>query len=126
MSKRPVVLVVEDHEDSRDMLRIALESEGYEVETAADGVRLIPKIRECKPQLILLDVLVPWVRGVDLCKTIKESPDLKDIPVFFVTALNSPEDQERGFSAGACEYIGKPIDLNDLFTRIRRYIPDAA
>jgi CheY-like chemotaxis protein len=117
------VLVVEDHEDTRDMLRIALETEGYAVVSAANGVKLLPLIRNSTPDLILLDIMMPWVDGFELCKAIKANPDLAHIPVFFLSAKINPEDVESGFRVGAAEYISKPVNLEQLFAKIRRYLP---
>lgn len=125
MAERPSVLIVEDHEDTRDMLRIALETEGFDVITAANGVKLLPLIRQHLPKLILLDVAMPWVDGFELCKAIKENPDLAQIPIFFLTARISDEDIEKGFRVGAAEYIKKPVELGPLFERIRQYLPGA-
>lgn len=123
---RTNILIVEDHEDTRDMLRIALETEGYHVITAANGVKLLPLIREHRPDLILLDIMMPWVDGFELCRAIKENPDLKEIPIFFLTAKINPEDIETGFRVGASEYIQKPVNLASLFEKIQDYLPAPA
>lgn len=122
MADRKTVLIVEDHDDTRDMLRIALETEGYKVVTAANGVKLLPLVREKVPDLILLDIMMPWVDGFELAKAIKDNDDLMQIPIFFITAKINPEDIEQGFRVGASEYIQKPVDLDDLFAKINKHL----
>jgi len=124
-NRAATVLIVEDHEDTRDMLRIALESEGYQVVSAGNGVKLLPTIRRHRPDLILLDIMMPWVDGFELCRAIKENPDLNGIPIFFLSAKISPEDVEAGFRVGANEYMYKPVDLGQLFDKIGQYLPSA-
>lgn len=125
MADRKTVLIVEDHDDTRDMLRIALETEGYKVVTAANGVKLLPLVREKVPDLILLDIMMPWVDGFELAKAIKDNDDLMQIPIFFITAKINPEDIELGFRVGAAEYIQKPINLDDLFAKINKHVKKA-
>lgn len=122
---QPTILVVEDHEETRDMLRIALETEGYRVVTAASGVKLMPLIREAQPALILLDIMMPWVDGYELARAIKETDDLAQIPIFFITAKINREDVEAGYAAGAVEYLQKPLDLGLLFAKIRAHLKPA-
>lgn len=125
MTNRSTVLIVEDHDDTRDMLRIALETEGYSVVTAPNGVKLLPLVREKIPNLILLDIMMPWVDGFELARAIKDNDDLKQIPIFFITAKINPEDIETGFRVGAAEYIQKPVDLDDLFGKIAKHLKAA-
>ncbi|RMF12145.1 MAG: response regulator [Candidatus Dadabacteria bacterium] len=122
MSDTRRILIVEDHDDTRDMLRIALENEGFEVVTAPNGVKLLPLIRENVPDLILLDIMMPWVDGFELARAIKDNDDLRNIPIFFITAKINPEDIETGFRVGAAEYIQKPIDLDELFEKIEQHL----
>ena len=124
MADKQTILIVEDHEDTRDMLRIALETEGYGVVTAANGVKLLPLIREHVPALIILDIMMPWVDGFELARAIKDNEDLKHIPIFFVTAKINPEDVETGFRVGAAEYIQKPVDLDELFEKMNQHLPE--
>jgi DNA-binding response OmpR family regulator len=126
MAERPTVMIVEDNEDTRELLRIALETEGFGVVAATDGVKLLPLIRSHKPSLILLDLMLPWVDGYELCRAIKDNPDLSEIPIFFVSAITTDEAMEEGFRSGASEYIRKPIDIAALVERIRQYLPSAA
>ncbi len=126
MAERPTVMIVEDNEDTRELLRIALETEGFGVIAATDGVKLLPLIREHLPSLILLDLMLPWVDGFELCRAIKDNPDLNGIPIFFISAVSTDEAIEEGFRAGASEYIRKPIYIAGLLERIRQYLPPAA
>ena len=122
MSDKKTILIVEDHDDTRDMLRIALETEGFAVLEASNGVKLLPLIRENHPDLIMLDIMMPWVDGFELAKAIKDNEDLKEIPIFFASAKINPEDIETGFRVGAAEYIQKPIDLDVLFEKISQHL----
>jgi DNA-binding response OmpR family regulator len=116
------VIIVDDDRETREMLQVLLELEGYEVKLAANGLRLISTLHVDKPDLILLDVMMSWIDGFELCQAIKKNPEFRDIPVFFISGRTSPEDVERGFAAGCHDYFPKPIDGERLVHRIREVI----
>jgi CheY-like chemotaxis protein len=116
------VIIVDDDRETREMLQVLLELEGYEVKLAANGLRLISTLHVDKPDLILLDVMMSWIDGFELCQAIKKNPEFRDIPVFFISGRTSPEDIERGFAAGCHDYFPKPIDGERLVRRIREVI----
>ena len=109
MSDQKRVLVVDDEPDVLLLCRVNLEFEGYEVSTAPDGEAGLAACRELKPDVVLLDVMMPKMDGWQVLETIKADDELKHIPVVMLTAKVQDEDQIRGWSAGAAEYITKPF-----------------
>ena len=120
---RPRVIIVDDDRDTREMLTLALELEGFEVGQAANGLRLISAMHVDRPDVILLDVMMSWIDGFELCRAIKRNPTFADIPVIFISARKSPEDERTGMEAGAADYFTKPLDVDRLIARIRGMIP---
>ncbi|MFU8839772.1 MAG: response regulator [Nitriliruptoraceae bacterium] len=103
------VLVVDDEPDVLLLCRVNLEFEGYEVVEAADGHQALERIREDTPDVVLLDVMMPDMDGWQVLGAIKQDPALKDIPVVMLTAKVQDQDQLRGWSQGAADYITKPF-----------------
>lgn len=106
---RPVVLVVDDEEDVVVLCRVNLEFEGYEVIEAVDGEDALVKAREHRPDVVLLDVMLPGRDGWEVLAAIKADPDLHDTPVVLLTARMLDDDQIRGWSSGAADYVTKPF-----------------
>ncbi len=117
--RKPKITIVDDDRDTREMLTLALELEGFEVGQAANGLRLISAMHVDRPDVILLDVMMSWIDGFELCRAIKKNPTFSDIPVIFVSARKSLEDERAGLEAGALDYFTKPIDMERLIGRIR-------
>ncbi len=115
----PRVIIVDDDRDTREMLTLALELEGFEVGQAANGLRLISAMHVDRPDVILLDVMMSWIDGFELCRAIKKNPTFADIPVIFISARKSAEDERTGLAAGAVAYFSKPIDMDGLVARMR-------
>ena len=124
--EKPRIIIVDDDRDTRELLALALESEGFEVTSAANGLRLISSLQLRRPHLILLDVNMSWIDGFELCKAVKKNESFREIPVIFVSGRGEPEDRRRGIEAGAADYFVKPLDLNRLLTRIRELVPAVA
>ncbi|MFA9432595.1 response regulator [Egicoccus sp. AB-alg2] len=103
------VLVVDDEADVRLLCRVNLEFEGYEVSEATDGETAIAEVRAGRPDVVLLDVSLPGLQGWDVLDAIKADPALRHIPVVIVSARARDEDQIRGWSQGAADYITKPF-----------------
>ena len=120
--QRHKIVIVDDDRETREMLTLALELEGYEVEQAANGLRLISSLHVDRPDLILLDVMMSWIDGFELCRSIKKNDEFKDIPVVFVSARKTGEDVQKGLSAGATDYFTKPVDIDRLTGRIREIL----
>jgi len=116
---KPRVIIVDDDRDTREMLTLALELEGFEVGQAANGLRLISAMHVDRPDVILLDVMMSWIDGFELCRAIKKNPTFTDIPVIFISARKSAEDEKTGLAAGAVAYFSKPIDMDGLVSRMR-------
>jgi len=121
---KPKVIIVDDDRETRDMLGLALELEGFEVSQAANGLKLISTLQVDRPDLILLDVNMSWIDGFELCRSVHRNEEFRDIPVVFVSARNSPTDLQRGKDAGAADYFTKPVDLTVLIRRARELIKD--
>lgn len=113
------VLVIEDDETMRVAMKRILESEGLEVRTAADGTQLGQAIDGRGIDLVILDVGLPWVNGLELAKLLKEHPQLKSIPLVFVSGKTSEFDVKRGFEAGCDDYIKKPFDIEKVKKTVR-------
>lgn len=118
MAFRKKIIIVDDDRETREMLKMALELEGYDVAEAANGLRLISTLHVDRPDLILLDVMMSWIDGFELCRAVKKNEEFKDIPVVFVSAKKSPADVKQGLAAGAADYFAKPIDIERLLARI--------
>jgi CheY-like chemotaxis protein len=119
------VTIVDDDRDTREMLSFALESEGFEVNAAANGLRLISSLQLKRPDVILMDVNMSWIDGFELCKAVKKNEQFRDIPVVFISGRSDAEDRRRGLEAGAADYLVKPLDLTALIQRLRELIPAA-
>jgi len=116
MTEAPVILVVDDEQSYRDALAVALEREGFRVELAADGVEAIELFESTRPALVLLDVMLPRVSGVDVCRAIRTR---SQVPIIMVTARNAEIDAVVGLEIGADDYVTKPFRLRELIARIR-------
>jgi len=113
------ILVVDDVPDNIDILQMRLESQGYEVVTAADGFEALEKIRELVPDLVLLDVMMPKLDGIETVKRLKDDPSLPFIPVILVTAKTDTKDVVGGLESGGDDYLTKPVDHAALSARVR-------
>ena len=113
------ILVVDDIADNVEILRMRLTSLGYEVIVAEDGERALAKVRESLPDLILLDIMMPKIDGLEVVRQLKADPSLPFIPVVLVTAKASPKDVVAGLDAGGDDYLTKPIDHGALVARVR-------
>ncbi len=113
------VLVIDDLEPNVKLLEAKLLSEYYTVLTASSGQEAIALVKECKVDVILLDVMMPDMDGFEVCRLLKSNPNTTHIPVIMVTALSEVEDRVRGLEAGADEFLTKPIDDLTLFARVK-------
>jgi adenylate cyclase len=113
------ILVVDDIADNVEILRMRLTSLGYEVVVAEDGEQALAKVREMPPDLILLDIMMPKVDGLEVVRRLKADNSLPFIPVILVTAKANPKDVVAGLDAGGDDYLTKPIDHGALVARVR-------
>ena len=119
MRDPPLILVVDDVPDNVDILQMRLEAQGYEVATAADGLEALVKTRELMPDLMLLDVMMPKLDGIETVKRLKADASLPFIPVILVTAKADASDVIGGLEAGGDDYLTKPVDHAALSARVR-------
>ena len=113
------ILLVDDDPDILEFIQYNLEKEGYAVSTASNGIEAISKAEEIVPDLILLDVMMPEMDGVETCANIREIPSLKDSVIAFLTARGEDYSQIAGFEAGGDDYILKPVKPKVLLSRIK-------
>lgn len=119
MVNRPhKVLVVDDEEPILELLKYNLEKEGYEVATAVDGVKAVEMARKFHPDLVLLDIMMPGMDGVETCRRIREIPEIQKTFVIFLTARAEEYSEVAAFDVGADDYITKPIKPRALISRI--------
>jgi two-component system, OmpR family, response regulator RegX3 len=116
MPDAPTILVVDDEQSYRDALSVALQREGFVVETAADGPEAISRFEASRPALVLLDVMLPHMSGVDVCREIRAR---SQVPIIMVTARNAEIDAVVGLEVGADDYVTKPFRLRELVARVR-------
>ncbi|MHB1546426.1 MAG: response regulator [bacterium] len=113
------VLVIDDESDLVELLKYNLAKEGYNVEFAFNGFDGIKIAEVFKPDIIILDLMLPDINGYEVCKRIKQSPVLSCIPIIFLSAKQEEVDKILGFEAGAEDYIIKPFSVNELLARVR-------
>ncbi|HEX6058608.1 MAG TPA: diguanylate cyclase [Gemmatimonadaceae bacterium] len=118
-SDAPTILIVDDHEDNVEVLRARLEAWGYRTATAMDGETALVQAAKVRPDLLLLDVMMPQIDGYEVARRLKADDELKYIPIIMQTALDSTEDKVEGLESGADDYIAKPIDFAELKARVR-------
>src|SRR6185436_13914419 len=104
------ILIVDDNETNRDILEARLTANGYDVLHAEDGENALAVTRQQRPDLILLDIMMPKVDGIEVCRRLKSDPAFAVIPIILVTAKADSKDVVMGLEAGADEYLTKPID----------------
>ena len=112
------ILVVEDDLDIRELISFNLANEGHQVFEANDGEVGIDKARNNNPDLILLDLMLPGIQGLDVCRVIKSDQETKETPIIMVTALGQEEDIVKGLETGADDYITKPFSIKVLIARV--------
>jgi CheY-like chemotaxis protein len=113
------VLIVDDTETMRLAEQMMLAGEGYEIDVADDGIEAINKIAISRPDLVLLDIMMPRMDGIECCRRIKADDRLKDIKVVMVTTKSEYERVKEAFAAGCDDYVTKPIDKNELISKLR-------
>jgi len=117
-----MILVTDDEPHIVKMIENRLKKSGYDVRTAHSGEAALGEIRKEKPDLMILDVIMPPPNGYQLCRILKEDPNYKNIPIILLTAKASESDQFWGMESGANAYITKPYDPEDLLGRVREFL----
>ena len=113
------ILIVDDHEDNVEVIRARLEVRGYQIESAADGEEALARVRCSPPDLILLDVMMPRIDGMEVARRIKADESLPFIPIIMQTALDTVQHKVEGLDAGADDYVTKPINFAELEARVK-------
>jgi len=119
MTQSPQVLVVEDESALVTLLRYNLEREGFRVAEARDGEEALLMAREQKPDLVLLDWMLPLLSGLEVCRQMRRMPETKMVPIIMLTARGEEGDKLRGLDSGADDYVTKPFSPSELIARIR-------
>jgi len=115
----PVVYVVEDDEDINDLLVYNLQKEGFTVFPFLSSVEALKSLTENKPDIILLDIMLPDIDGLEFCKMVKSNPETESIPIIMITAKSTEIDKIVGLELGADDYITKPFSIREVIARIR-------
>jgi DNA-binding response OmpR family regulator len=123
MSRKYKILVVDDDPDALDTMAAILETRNYKVVTALSGLEGISKACKEKPNLIIMDIMMPKLDGFTVCKMIRGNEEIKSIPIILLTGKGLADDMEKGFAAGASDFMVKPVDWDILFLKIKKFVP---
>jgi PleD family two-component response regulator len=115
----PRVLIADDNPQGVELLEAYLNGSDYEIRTAADGEETLRQVKQWRPDLILLDIMMPKISGFEVCKRLRADPATRDVAVLMITALDQPSDVERAVEAGTDDYLTKPINKAELLLRVR-------
>ena len=118
MPKLKTILIAEDEPDTANLLQFHLQRRGYHTTVASDGVNALNLSFERRPDLVILDLMLPKLHGFEVCRMLKASPSTCHIPVFMLTAAASTENKVEGFRMGANDYMTKPFAMPELLARI--------
>lgn len=113
------VLVIDDQENITEFIKLGLKYEKFQVEAAADGPQGLAAAQRINPDLIILDLMLPGMDGLEVCRRLRENPTTKDIPILMLTAKDDVRDRITGLDAGADDYLTKPFSFEELVARIR-------
>jgi two-component system, OmpR family, alkaline phosphatase synthesis response regulator PhoP len=113
------ILLVDDEEDLLDLLQYALEREGYEVVTAQDGLEGLRAAQTARPDLVVLDIMMPRMGGIEMCRRLREDAHLRLVPILMLTAKSDEGDEIEGLDAGADDYLTKPVSPSLLVSHVR-------
>ena len=116
------ILIVDDEPDVTELLKYKLEQEGYNCEVINDPVKFVGRIREFQPDLVILDIMMPELNGMQLCNIAKADPAMRQVPIIFLTARNEVEDRVKGLEAGADDYVSKPFNTKELLLRVDKIL----
>ena len=117
---KKTILVVDDEENIRELLVFNLQKEGYNTLEAQDGITAVDMALEKKPDLILLDVMIPKLDGISVCKKIRYALNISNIPILMISAKDSESDKIVGLEMGADDYITKPFQIREVMARIKK------
>ena len=126
MTDSPLILVIEDEASLTTLLRYNLENHGFRVAAVENGTDALSTIAEAKPDLVLLDWMLPGLSGIEICRKIRREPETHDLPVILLTARGEESDRVRGLDCGADDYVVKPFGIAELIARIGAVLRRAA
>lgn len=113
------ILLIEDEEDIASLIKLQAELAGYKVHTEADGLNGLMAVERERPEVIVLDIMLPGLNGLDVCRKIRSNPDFNNIPIIIISAKSEELDVVLGLELGADDYVAKPFSLKVLFSRIK-------
>ncbi|HKX26266.1 MAG TPA: response regulator [Blastocatellia bacterium] len=116
------ILIAEDFEDNRIALKLMLKLAGFEVLEAADGQQALDQVRNERPDLVLMDISLPMLDGLEATRSLRAEPEFERLPIIVVSAYDSPESHQEALDAGGTAYISKPIDFEELKQMIMTYL----
>lgn len=119
MAHKKRILLIEDEEDIASLIKLQAEVSGYKLHVEVDGINGFRAVEREKPDLVILDIMLPGQNGLDVCRKIKSTPELRDIPVIILTARSEEIDVVLGLELGADDYVAKPFSPKVLFSRIK-------
>ena len=114
-----MVMIVDDDPTARETLVAILEGEGYELQQAKDGIQALRMLKQLQPDLIILDIMMPAMDGFEVCRRIRATPQLAEVPIILLTALDDRDSLLRGLESGADDFLSKPPDRRELIARVR-------
>jgi DNA-binding response OmpR family regulator len=124
--RRPKILIVDDDPVIVRLLQINFRLEGYDVDTASRGEQALEQARTGHPDVVILDVMMPGLDGWEVCRRLKEIPEVRGVPVIFLSARAQDEDRRRGYALGVDEYVTKPFDPGHLVEIVQRALARSA
>jgi two-component system, OmpR family, alkaline phosphatase synthesis response regulator PhoP len=116
------ILIVDDTRQNAELLEAHLDGQGFETHLASHGEEALALAESLKPDVILLDVMMPKMSGFEVCKRLRANPVTKDIGILMVTALDQPTDIERGVEVGADDFLTRPVNKTELLLRVRAMV----
>ncbi len=119
---KPIILVVDDEDETRLMLRILLELKGFQVEEAVDGLDALKKVNEVSPAVMVLDVMMPNMDGLTVCRNLRSQPETANLPVIMLSGKTHLNADVEGLAAGANAYMSKPADVRKLVENINQML----
>jgi DNA-binding response OmpR family regulator len=126
MSHGPLIVIAEDEPDTAKLLAYWFQRSGVKAIMTADGITALNAVFEHKPNLVILDLMMPRMDGLEVCRLLKTSPLTRHIPVLLLTALPPPADKLKGFGSGADDYLTKPFEMSELVARVFALLRRAA
>ena len=119
---RKKVLLIDDEEAFLALIKDSLEMRGIEVVTALSAIEAGIQLADKKPDLILMDIKMPGINGIQACEAIKRNPETKNLPIIIISALSDEADKKKAFTAGVLEYFVKPVDIESLVKKIKEVL----